>query len=686
MGKRLLPAYPLFVNNPYFSIWSCSDVLNDENTIFWNSKEKKTYGVIYVDGVCYSFLGNLENTLKLEQTSVLVNLFSTDYEFECDSFKLSLSFVNPLLLTDLELMSRPVSYLSYKIHPKKQINNIKIALMLHQSHCFDRVEDYMIGGVFPFDNFEAAYFGLNRQHPMSHTGDSFSADWGYTYVSGKEAFFTSLTAVNAFLETGVLEYKHNDRNEEKFIVGIDTFSNVSNGLEGKFTVAFDDLCSVFYFGEWCKGYYFRNGKTIFDALVEANADYEETLLKLNEFQKNVYKDLESYDEGYKLLCIASFRQSIAAHALVETKDKELLFLSKECHSNGCIATVDITYPSMPLYLLYNPELVTAMTRPIYKFSRMPIWKFPYAPHDAGTFPYCLGQTYALKADESKNDKYLSNMFQRNRWNGIMVSHPMIYQFPEFMDIYNEDSQMPIEECSNMLIAAYSSVYFGADDLVVRENYDLLKVWFEYLVKSSLVPTNQLCTDDFFERIDKNVNLSIKSVQAIKCFSLIAEKLGNEEDKEKALKVLDSFIAEFHNHFDGKDHLPLSYYGSDDTYSLKYNLAYDDVLGTNLFSQELKNKELSYYLTKNTSFSVALDHRSDLTKTDWIIYACSLTDDREIQKCIYDGIVNFLKTSESRVPFSDLYHVETGIIKEFQNRPVQGAVFMLLLKDKARNNR
>ena len=173
MNERLLPAYPLFVNNPYFSIWSSSDKLNESDTIFWNGKIKKTYGVVYADGVCYSFLGNLDNTVKLNQNKVNVSLFSTDYEFECDSFILNISFINPLLLTDLELMSRPVSYMKYRISYKKKVNDLKISLFLHQSHCFDRVDDYVIGGCFPLENYEIACFGLNRQHPMSPTGDSF---------------------------------------------------------------------------------------------------------------------------------------------------------------------------------------------------------------------------------------------------------------------------------------------------------------------------------------------------------------------------------------------------------------------------------------------------------------------------------------------------------------------------------
>lgn len=683
MNKRLLPAYPLFVNNPYFSIWSNTDELNKGNTMFWNGLEKKTYGVVYADGKSYCFLGKLDDCIILNQNDVKVGLFNTDYEFECEDFILNISFISPTLLTDLDLMSRPVCYFKYNFALKRRISSLKMCLLMHQSHCYNKSEDYIIGGCFPSKDYETAYFGLNRQHPMSHTGDSFAADWGYLYITGKQAFFTDENAIDKFIKTGEMTYEYNSPKEEKYIVAIDSYNDVAGFIEDKFLVSYDDLCSIYYFGEWYKGYYFRNGKTIFDAINDAYYDFDETVEKLNNFEYEFNKDIEKYDDNYTLICYASFRQSIAAHTLIETKDKEILFLSKECHSNGCIATVDITYPSMPLYLLYNPELVSGMLRPIFKFANMPIWKFDFAPHDAGTFPYCLGQTYGLYANEKENNKYLSNMFQRNRWNGIMVSHPMIFQFPETMDIYNYDSQMPIEECSNMLISAYASIYFGANDSLVKDNYETLKKWSNYLIKQGLVPTNQLCTDDFHERVDKNINLSIKSMQAIKCFSLIAKHFNELKDCEYSEKAVNNLLIEFTKKYEKDEHLPLSYNTNEDTYSVKYNFAYDLILKTNLFSQEMKNKELKHYLLKKKHFSVPLDNRSDLTKTDWILYACSLTEDRKTQKSLYSGIVNFLKESSCRVPFSDLYHVDTGIIKDFQNRPVQGANFILLLKDKSK---
>ena len=41
---RLLPSYPLFVKDPYFSIWSPHDKLNDGDVTFWNGLPRQIYG------------------------------------------------------------------------------------------------------------------------------------------------------------------------------------------------------------------------------------------------------------------------------------------------------------------------------------------------------------------------------------------------------------------------------------------------------------------------------------------------------------------------------------------------------------------------------------------------------------------------------------------------------------------
>ena len=680
MTKKRIPAYPLFVNDPYFSIWSPSDKLNDSDTIFWTGMKRRTYGIVYANGRSYSFMGIVDNTIPLEQTDVTVDAFSTDYTFVCEEFVLEVSFISPVVPTDPELMARPVCYLAYKITAKKPLHDVKVSLALHQEHCYNQSEDYVIGGGFPFPDYEIAYFGLNRQHPMSHSFDSTAADWGYTYLAAEECFFTTATAMDSFIATGKAEYLYSAE-EKKYLLALNQEGEVENMAEGKILVAFDDLCSIFYFGEWLKGYYFRGGKTIFDAIEDAYRNYEDARCKMEEFREDLYGRLADYDEDYRLLCIAALRQTVAAHKLVENNKGELLFLSKECHSNGCIATVDITYPSMPLFLLYQPQFVSAMVRPVFAFARMPVWKYDFAPHDVGTYPYCLGQIYAVRRKPEENDKYVANMFQRNRWNGIIVSHPMIYQFPKQAEIYHFECQMPIEECSNMLVVSYSAMWAGADDTLYRENYDLLRTWFQYLEKSGLIPETQVCTDDFFTKVEANVNLSIKAMVGVKCFARIAERFGYTEDAAEAEHCLAMFREEFYSCFENCKHLPLSYHSGEDTYSLKYNMAYDVLLDLGIFSEETRQKEVECYLKKIRHLGLPLDDRSDLTKTDWILYVCTLTDDREKQRALYSGVVNFLNESADRVPFSDLYHADTGAIKEFQNRTVQGGIFILLLKDK-----
>ena len=49
-NERKLPAYPLFVKDPNFSLWTTAEELNSVNVTSWYGAEKKIYGFIKTNG------------------------------------------------------------------------------------------------------------------------------------------------------------------------------------------------------------------------------------------------------------------------------------------------------------------------------------------------------------------------------------------------------------------------------------------------------------------------------------------------------------------------------------------------------------------------------------------------------------------------------------------------------------
>ena len=234
--------------------------------------------------------------------------------------------------------------------------------------------------------------------------------------------------------------------------------------------------------------------------------------------------------GKNTFCLKSrIQETLGAHKLVQDGSGRLLFPSKECNPTAaCDSRHHISLAA--LFLLERPELVQGMLQPVFDFARMPVWKYDFAPHDVGIYPYCLGQYYAVKSDASKQ-------LDLEVWDWKkQTSLPFYHQFPETVEIYDMNKQMPVEESGNMLIVSYLTALYTKDTAILRANFDLLSKWAGFLVEHGLVPCNQLCTDDFSGHLDKNANLAIKAIIGIKAYAMIAEMLGKEETAKEMRKL------------------------------------------------------------------------------------------------------------------------------------------------------
>lgn len=653
LQEKRLSSYPLLVKDPYFSFWSPTDNPTDSDVVFWHGEPKPIVGILRIDGEEYRFLG-LGDEPALELESREVDAFTTRYNYRLkDDGTFSVEFLSPLMPDDPEILSLPVCYVNYT-YKSDAVHNIEVELRMEERACYDtcfnedrhevvRINRYVL------EDCEAIGMGLLRQYPLSNSMDEVGADWGYMYLTGRKV--SSI-----------------DKGDRRWIVACNV-EGKTREAESFFGVAFDDIVSIFYFGQYLNNYWSRSGKTIFDAIEYAYRERDNIRAAARTFDERLRRDAEGYGEDYLLVLYASLRQSIAAHKLVEDKDGNMLFLSKECNSDGCIATVDVSYPSVPLYLIYNPELVKGMLIPIFKYSRMPGWREKFAPHDVGIYPYCLGQYYAIKNQPECSDLAVHDWHKPE-------SLPFYYQMPYKHELYDFDRQMPVEESGNMIIMSWLYYAVSGDKYILEDNADLFSEWVEYLVEYGLVPANQLCTDDFSGHLDKNANLAVKAISGIYCYSEIMRVLGHPDLSAKYLEIARNYAEEWKKLYRDGDHTVLNC-GNEGSYSMKYNMAIDILIGGGLFS-DLVESELRYYDTVASSYGIPLDNRSSYVKTDWMFWTASMGEVADVDR--YAAmVVKFLRDTEQRVPFSDWIDAVEPKYYTFRNRTVQGGNFFPILK-------
>ena len=129
-----------------------------------------------------------------------------------------------------------------------------------------------------------------------------------------------------------------------------------------------------------------------------------------------------------------------------------------------------------------------------------------------------------------------------------------------------------------------------------------------------------------------------------------------------------------------DHYKLAF-DKPGTWSQKYNLVWDQLLGFNLFPERVRQTEIAFYLRHLNEFGLPLDNRETYTKLDWQLWTATLTSNPADFNQLMAPIGEWINEGPSRVPLTDFYDTKTGKMVAFQARSVVGGVYIKALADK-----
>ncbi|KLO07574.1 DUF1793-domain-containing protein [Schizopora paradoxa] len=664
------PSVPLAVRSPYLSAWLAQGggaALNDVWPSFWTGTTLGWAGYVRVDNVVYNFLGtpSVPNTSaqKAVQQSLKFTSTQSIFVMKAGPVDLTATFISPVEPDDLVRQSLPFAYLSLTAQSNDGGS--------HSVQVYTDISAEWITG----DNSLTANWSttvgdiithqvqLENQQLFTEVSDhiqqgsafySLAKTSGTTFQTGQDIVVRA-----QFIDNGVLlnSQDSNFRAVEDdwpvfaFAQDLGTVTSTSS-QPVVFSVGHMRDPAVEYIiandqTQPRNSFFLSEFSTPSDAISFFLGDFQNAMTSANSFDSKVNSDASKISSDYASIVELSIRQVLGATEITVSKNadgsfntSDVLMFMKEISSDGNVNTVDVIMPSWPAFLYTNPKLGRFLLEGLFRYQATGQYPNKWSVHDLGaSYPRALGH----------ND--------------------------------GNDEPMPVEESGNMLIMTLSYTQASGDNFLITNYFDLLDQWTQFLIADSLIPANQISTDDFAGSLANQTNLAIKGIVGIKAMSVIAGMVGDTARESNYSSIAASYVTQFQGFAlssTGK-HLTLSY-GNDSSWGLSYNMFADKLLKTNVFPQSLFDLQTSWYKTVFNAFGVPLDTRHTYTKSDWENWTAALVTDATVRDMLVSAVRNYAADGLSSAPLGDWYETTNGGPEGFRARPVVGGHLALLVVD------
>jgi len=666
------PAIPLAVKSPYLSTWmqAGSDdgnggYLTGRWQQHWSQSTTAMAGLIRVDGIAYEFMGYPSQRVSVpeiaNQTAFEYTATRSVFTQNVGPVQIKTTFLSPIYPDDIKRASLVASYVQTEVSSTDgKSHNVQLYV--------DISGEWASGdssSVITWDystttktSPKVAFHTFERETQLLFSEINDRAEWGSWYWTADTAeglTFQSgadTTVRQTFVSNGSLpntkdtNFRAIDDDYPVFAFSHDLGSVGASAVSNVYTLSLFQPEAIQFLGTgdvqsvpslWSS--YFADPEL---AITFFHEDYSNAAAHGDLWDSKIASDSKTAGgDDYATITTLATRQAFGAVQLCGDLTEQYIFL-KEISSDGNVQTVDVIYPSMPIFFYANATYASLLLNPLFQNQEAGHYPNQYSMHDLGS------------------------------------SYPNATGHPDGNDEYQ-----PLEECGNMLVMTLAYIQKSGDKAYGAKHYKILNQWTQYLINEALFPGNQLSTDDFAGALPNQTNLALKGIVGIASMAEIANLTGNTADAENFSSIAHSYIDTWQEYAINTNATPahsVLSYNNQTTWSNLYNLYADKLVNTNLVPQKVYDILNAFYPTVWQEYGLPLDTRDTLAKGDWDLWFAAIGNE-EVQTGIIQRVAKFINETPTSRPFTDLYDTVTGNWPDdgiqFNARPVVGGMFSLL---------